>query len=136
MKLQPYVFFYGRCEEALDFYKTTFGGNYEASRNSDAPAEMTSQLPAEFKNKIMHASFTAPGVAFFASDGREAKTINPDDGNVSLCLEAADASEGDRIAKALADGGTTVMPLDAAFWGGRFGIIHDRFGIEWFITSP
>lgn len=136
MKLQPYVFFYGRCEEALDFYKAAFGGNYQAQRNSDAPAEMTAQLDEAFKNKIMHASFTAPGVAFYASDGREAKTIDPDEGNVSLCLDAADAAEGDRVAKALADGGKTVMPLEAAFWGGRFGMVQDRFGIEWMITAP
>lgn len=136
MNMQPYVFFYGRCEEALEFYKKTFGGTYEASRNSDLPAEMASEVSEDSKNNIMHASFTSPGVSFLASDGRERKTVDPDAGNISLCLDAADAGEGDRVAKALAEGGKTVMPLGPAFWGGRFGVVNDRFGIEWMITAP
>ncbi|MDP9110624.1 MAG: VOC family protein, partial [Candidatus Eremiobacteraeota bacterium] len=85
-QLRPYVFFYGRCEEALEFYKSVFGGTYEAMRNSDAPAEITAQMPPNSMNNIMHASFTAPGFSFLASDGREEKKIDPEDGNVSLTL--------------------------------------------------
>jgi PhnB protein len=132
--LQPYIFFYGRCEEALEFYKNAFGGTYEAMRNSDSP--MADQVGGEWKNKIMHASFTAPGVSFFASDGREAKPIDPEEGNISLALNATDASTGERIFKALGEGGKVSMPLDNAFWGGRFGQVVDRFGIEWMLTTP
>lgn len=136
MNLQPYVFFYGRCEEALEFYKKTFGGSYEAQRNSDMPAEMAAQAGEDSKNDIMHARFSAPGVAFLASDGRERKAVDPDAGNISLCIESENAADGDRLVQALAEGGTTVMPFGPAFWGGRFGIVHDRFGIEWLISSP
>jgi PhnB protein len=134
LQLAPYIFFYGRCEEALEFYKKALGGTYEAMRNTDSP--MADQTPPDFKNKIMHASFTAPGVSFFASDGREAKTINPDEGNISIALNAIERADGERVFNALADGGKVTMPLDDAFWGGRFGMLVDKFGIEWMFTMP
>jgi PhnB protein len=136
LQLAPYIFFYGRCEEALEFYKKVLGGTYEMMRMADAPKEMIEHVPADFRNKVMHASFTAPGVVFMASDGREAKTIDPDAGNISLALSAKDRAEGDRVFKALSEGGNVTMPLDDAFWGGRFGTFNDRFGIEWRVTSP
>jgi PhnB protein len=135
-QLLPYIFFYGRCEEALEFYKKVFGGTYELQRNEQAPADCGMSLPPEFKNKAMHAAFTAPGIAFMASDGREAKAVDPEEGNVSLALSLPEAHEGERIFKALAEGGTVKMPLAEAFWGGKFGLIQDRFGNEWMITAP
>ncbi|MBV8298591.1 MAG: VOC family protein [Candidatus Eremiobacteraeota bacterium] len=134
MELVPYVFFYGRCQEALDFYKSVFGGSYQAMRVADSP--MKDQSPPEAANNIMHASFTAPGVKFFASDGREVKTVDPDAGNISLALNEVDGADAERIVKALADGGKLVMPLEPAFWGGRFAMVVDRFGNEWLITAP
>lgn len=134
LQLQPYIFFYGRCEEALEFYKKALGGTYEAMKNAESP--MADQVPPDFKNKIMHASFTAPGVSFFASDGREPKKIDPDEGNISLALNATDAAQGERVFNALAEGGTVSMPIADAFWGGRFGMLQDRFGIEWMFTLP
>jgi PhnB protein len=134
MQLLPYVFFYGRCEEALEFYKSVFGGSYDMMRISDTP--MAGDFPPGSGNRVMHATFKANGVNFMASDGREDKTIDPDAGNMSLALSAEDAAEGERIFAALAEGGKVAMPLDAAFWGGRFGMIVDRFGNEWMITVP
>jgi PhnB protein len=134
MQLQPYIFFYGRCEEALEFYKKTFGGTYELMRVKDTP--MAAQMPPEQRDKVMHASFTANGITFLAADGRETKVIDPDAGNISLSLAATDAAEGDRVFGALSDGGKVMMPLEEAFWGGRFGMLVDRFGIEWMVTAP
>jgi PhnB protein len=134
MQLQPYIFFYGRCEEALEFYKKTFGGTYELMRVKDTP--MAAQMPPEQRDKVMHASFTANGITFLAADGRETKVIDPDAGNISLSLAATDAAEGDRVFGALTDGGKVTMPLEEAFWGGRFGMLVDRFGIEWMVTAP
>jgi PhnB protein len=133
-ELEPYIFFYGRCEEALEFYKKVLGGTYDLQRTSETP--MAEHVPPDFRNKVMHASFRAPGLAFMASDGREAKAVDPDAGNVSLALAAPDRAAGDRVFKALAEGGEVKMPLDEAFWGGRFGMLHDRFGLEWMITTP
>jgi PhnB protein len=134
LQLAPYVFFYGRCEEALDFYKSIFGGSYELQRTSQTP--MADQVSADFREKVMHAYFSAPGITFMASDGRESKTIDPEDGNISLALSAKDRTEGNRAFDALSQGGQVVMALDDAFWGGRFGIVNDRFGTQWLITTP
>jgi PhnB protein len=136
MQLQPYVFFYGRCEEALEFYKAALGGTYEAMRVADAPADVKEHMPPGSDKLIMHASFTSGGLSFLCADGRDVKPIDPDAGNISLALAATDTAEGDRVFKALSDGGKVTMPLDNAFWGGRFGMIVDRFGNEWMITSP
>ncbi|HEY9085124.1 MAG TPA: VOC family protein [Candidatus Tyrphobacter sp.] len=139
MQLVPYIFFYGRAEEALEFYKSVLGGTYEAMRSGDAPEEISREINPEHKQKIMNASFTAPGISFMCSDGRpddDAKRIDPDEGNISLALSVTDGAEGNRLFAALSQGGSVRVPLDDAFWGGRFGIIHDRFGIEWMVTAP
>jgi PhnB protein len=136
MKLEPYIFFYGRCEEALAFYKKILGGEYSLNRFEGG--SMGHDLPADYKNKIMHADFEAPGVKFMASDGPPGKAVDPDAGNIALSLEISTRAEGERIFNALADGGKVTMPMGDVEWGGggRFGILHDRFGNEWMISSP
>jgi len=133
-KLVPYIFLNGRCEEALEFYKSVFGGGYEMMRVGDSA--VASEMPPDAGNRVMHASFTAGDVAFMASDGREVKTVDPDAGNVSLALTFEDASRGEDVFNALAAGGKTVVPLDTAFWGGRFGNVVDKFGTDWLVTLP
>ena len=132
MQLEAYLFFYGRCEEALEFYKTALGGTYEISRVGETP--MGAGAPPEYRNKIMHATFKGPGYTFMCSDGRERKTIDPDEGNISLSLATKDAAEGERVFKNLSDGGKVTMPLDKVPWGGTFGMVVDRFGVEWMIS--
>lgn len=120
----PYIFFYGRCKEALEFYKETFGGSYELT-------------PDEDPEKVMHAAFNAPGIHLMASDGAEIKTVDPDAGNISIALTAANRAEGERVFEALSASGTVVMPFTEASWGGYFGIANDRFGTQWLInTTP
>jgi PhnB protein len=132
LQLRPYIFLYGRCEEALDFYKGVFGGTYEIMRVKDTPVK--DHFPAEFGDKVMHASFTSPSISFFAADGRESKAVDPESGNISLAISTTNVEEAERIFKALSDGGEVKMPLEEAFWGGKFGMIHDRFGNEWLVT--
>lgn len=133
MQLEPYIFFYGRCEEALEFYKSAIGGTFELSRFEGSP--MAEQVPANLRNKIMHASFKGDGFSFMASDGDLSKTIDPEGGNVSLSLGVNDAAQAQRVFNALADGGKVKMPFADAFWGGKFGVLDDRFGNEWMVTS-
>jgi PhnB protein len=133
-KLVPYIFFYGRCAEALEFYKGVFGGSYEAMRVSDTP--MASEMPPEAANSIMHASFTADGVAFMASDGGSVKPVDTDAGNISVALSFDDAASGERVFNALAAGGKVERGIENAFWGGRFGMLTDKFGTEWMCTLP
>ena len=132
--LQPYIFFYGRCEEALEFYKSVFGGSYELMRVSETP--VASHMPPDSGNRVMHASFTADDIAFMASDGQDVKPVDTDSGNVSLALGLEDAARGERIFAALSAGGKVGMPIDTAFWGGRFGMVTDKFGTEWMMTLP
>ena len=134
-ELKPYIFLYGRCAEALEFYKSVFGGSYEAMRVGDSP--MATEMPPGTENNVMHASFTADGISFFASDGREVKTIDPEAGNTALALNFDDGARGEQTFNALgAGGGKITMPIDNAFWGGRFGIVVDKFGNEWMMTLP
>jgi PhnB protein len=133
-QLVPYLFLYGRCEEALEFYKGVFGGSYELMRIADTP--MASEMPPGSGNRVMHASFTADGIAFMASDGQGTKPVDTDAGNVSLALSFDDGHRGERVFNGLAAGGTIGMPIDKAFWGGRFGMVTDKFGSEWMVTLP
>lgn len=131
---QPYIFFYGRCKEALDFYAGVFGGTYEAMRVGDSPFKDDPEMGGN--NRIMHASFESPGVNFLCSDGKDDKKIDPEEGNISVAISTTDKAEGERIVKRLSEGGTVKMPLSDAFWGGRFANVVDRFGNDWMITTP
>lgn len=133
-QLVPYIFFYGKCEQALEFYKGVFGGTYEMMRVSDTP--MASQMPPEAAQSVMHASFTADDIAFMAADGQTVKSVDPEAGNISIALSCDDGPRGERIFDALSAGGNVGMPIDKAFWGGRFGIVTDKFGTEWMMTLP
>lgn len=132
MQLEPYIFFYGRCEEALEFYKSAIGGEFELNRFEGSP--MADQVPPDFRIKVMHATFKGPGFTFMASDGRPDKQLDPDAGNISLSLGTSDEAEGQRVFNALAQGGNVMMPIADTFWGSKFGMVTDRFGTEWMIT--
>jgi len=131
MQLEPYLFFHGRCEEALTFYKVCFGGDFEVNRFAGSPME--GDVGPEFRDKIMHANFVAGDLKFMASDGRPG---SPPDGqdDIVLSLATSDAAEGERVFKTLSEGGEVGMPLKEMFWGGRFGELTDRFGVQWMVS--
>jgi PhnB protein len=133
MQLEPYIYFYGRCEEALEFYKSSLGGDYEANRFEGSP--MAEQVPADQRHKIMHATFKGDGFSFMASDGDLSKSIDPDAGNIALSIGIPDAARAEQVFDALAQGGEVRMQFAPAFWGGKFGILTDKFGTEWMVTS-
>jgi PhnB protein len=133
-QLAPYIYFYGRCEEALEFYKGAFGGKYDMMRVGDAPPEHG--MPPEAAKLVMHATFTADDITFMAADGRDIKPVDPDAGNIALSLGFDDGARGERVFNALAAGGKVHMPIDKAFWGGRFGMLTDKFGTEWMVVLP
>lgn len=131
MQLEPYLFFHGRCEEALEFYRSCFGGEYSMNRYAGSPME--AQVEPDFRDKIMHASFAAGDLTFMAADGRPGPPPDGED-DVVLSLATGDAVEGERVFAALAAGGTVDMPLQETFWGGRFGQVTDRFGVQWMLS--
>jgi PhnB protein len=131
LELQPYLFFYGKCEEALAFYKTIFGGKIDSvMRMKEAPPEMPA--PPNWSEKIMNARFESGAVKFMASDGSP-DTANVD-GNISLTLITRDEAEASTIFNKLAAGGQVSMPLTDMFWNAKFGVLKDKYGIEWFIN--
>ena len=132
MQLEPYLFFYGRTEEALNFYKDVFRGEItQLNRFEGSPME--SEMPPEAKKQIMHATFKGPGFSFMASEGR--RTGPEGENNVSLSIYEKDGAEAKRIFDRLADGGNVAMPLQDAFWGGKFGMTTDKFGIDWMVST-
>ncbi len=131
MELEPYLFFSGNCEEALNFYKGIFGGEVsEISRWKDAPAEM--DMPAELGQRIMHANFKSPTLKFMASDSRP--TTKYGDGRISLSLGTTDVAEAQRVWDVLAKGGTIDVEFEDSFWGAKFGMVTDKYGIDWMIN--
>jgi PhnB protein len=132
MQLEPYLFFHGRCEEALNFYKECLRGEIVGINRFEG-SPMESNVDPDFRNKVMHASFVAGDVKFMASDGRPGAGPDGQD-DVALSLATSDAAEGERVFAALAQGGTVEMPLEVAFWGGKFGSLTDRFGIQWMVS--
>jgi PhnB protein len=125
--LEPYLHFNGSCEEALALYAKAFKGEItEVNRYGDGPMS----VPESWKKKLMHASFRAPGIAFMASDARPDRRVGSGD-NVQLSVNHDDPAEQDRVWGVLSDGATVTMPLAEQFWGARFGMLVDRFGIHW-----
>jgi PhnB protein len=130
MNVQPYLFFDGRCEEALDFYKKALGAKVDMTmRFKESPDPNTCAPGSE--NKIMHAAFKIGDTQVLASDGRcEGK---PNFQGFSLTINAKDEAEADRLFAALGDGGQVQMPLTKTFFSPRFGMVADRFGVGWMI---
>ncbi|MCO6429067.1 VOC family protein [Nitrosomonas communis] len=131
--IQPYLFFGGRCEEALDFYRTALGAQVEMLlRHKDSPEPPPpGMLQAGFDNKIMHAAFRIGGSTLMASDGcQEGANF----GGFSLSLTVPAVTEAERAFAVLADGGQVQMPLTKTFWSPCFGMVTDRFGISWMIN--
>ncbi len=135
MLVQPYLFFDGRCEEALAFYEKAIGAKSRLMRFNDSPEQHASASanPAN-GDKIMHAHVVVGETAFMASDG-DCKGQAHFAG-FSLSLTVADAAEAQRSFTALCEGGETVMPLSKTFFSSSFGMLKDRFGVHWMVMSP
>jgi PhnB protein len=130
VKVQPYVFFDGRCEEAIEFYKKALGAECTfMMRFKESPDGMPGHGSPE---KIMHAFFTVGGTGIVASDGY-AKG-NPEFKGFSLSISAKNIEEAERIFAALSDGGKVTQPLIEAFFSPRFGMVNDRFGLGWMVV--
>lgn len=129
----PYLFFGGRCEDALEFYKTAVGAKVDMMmRFKDSPeAPPPGAVPPDFDDKIMHASFRIGNTVIMASDGCESGSAF---GGFALSLVPTDKEEATRMFNALAEGGTVTMPLGETFFSPCFGMLRDRFGLEWMIA--
>ena len=132
MSVQPYLFFNGRCEEAIEFYRKAVGAEVDALiRFKDSPEPPESgQMPPGSEDKVMHASFKVGETEILASDGRCAGPQAKFAG-FSLTISVPDEATADRLFTALAEGGEVRMPLGRTFFSPRFGMLADRFGVGW-----
>jgi|RhiMethySRZTD1v2_1073278.scaffolds.fasta_scaffold13042_7 PhnB protein len=130
MQVQPYVFFEGRCQEALEFYRRALGAEIMAMmRYKESPDPGMIQPGTE--DKVMHAAFRVGDTTVFASDGRASG--QPSFQGFALSLTVRDEREADRLFTALVDGGQVIMPLTTTFFSPRFGMTSDRFGVSWMV---
>jgi PhnB protein len=133
MNVQPYLFFEGRCEEALTFYKKALGAEViMLMRNKEAPDKPPEgRVAPNSEDKILHASFKIGDSIINASDG--GCYGNPIFKGVSLSLQVRDEAQAERAFNALAESGKVHMPLMKTFFSPRFGMVEDRFGVSWMI---
>lgn len=138
MRVQPYLYFEGRCEEAIELYSKVFGAEVTMlMRYRDSPEpQQPGMLPPGNENKVMHSSFTIGETTVMASDGR--CSGKADFKGVSLTVPVNSDNDAERLFAALSDGGQVQMPLTKIFFSSRFGMVADRFGVSWMIiaTSP
>jgi PhnB protein len=135
MHVQPYLYFHGRCEDAVEFYRTALGAHaIELLRFKDAPQPVPPDaLPPGYDDKIMHGTFQVGETTVMVSDGG----VSAADGftGFSLAITVTAEAEADRIFTALAEGGQVGMPLGKTFWSPRFGTVTDRFGVTWMVNT-
>lgn len=133
MKVQPYLFFDGRCEEALEFYKKAIGAQvgmmmrFGESPDGHGPEGVSG-------DKVMHASFFVGNTLIMASDGW-AKG-QPKFEGFCLSLSAKDEADSQKLFSALSDGGEVTQPLAKTFFSPSFGMVKDKFGVHWMVMVP
>jgi PhnB protein len=135
MIVQPYLFFDGRCEEAVDFYRSKVGAKVDMMmRFSDGPEpSQPGMVPPGAENKIMHASFRIGETEVMASDGR--CLGKPDFQGFALSITAPTVPEAERLFAALSEGGQVQMPMGKTFFASAFGMVGDRFGVSWMVIA-
>ena len=133
--VQPYLFFDGKCEEALEFYKNAIGAEIEMlmrfKENPDKPDP--SHVPPNSDDKVMHAAFRVGETQILASDGMCAG--KPAFQGFGLTLNAKSDAEAEKLFAAVGRGGQVQMPLGKTFFASKFGMVADRFGIMWMVIA-
>jgi PhnB protein len=133
--LNPYLNFQGNTEEAFNFYKSVFGGEFIAvMRLKDTPE--ADKVPAHEQDKIMHMALPiGKGNILMGTDMLESMGQTLQAGNnLSLSVNVDSEGEADKLFHGLAAGGQVTMPLEKTFWGDYFGMLTDQFGIQWMIS--
>ena len=131
MRVNPYLVFNGRCEEAFTFYAECLGGKIEAMLpHAGTPAE--SHVPAEWREKIMHARLNVGEDVIMGSDAPPGHFEQPK--GFSVTIQLTEPAEADRIFQRLSEGATVTMPIQQTFWAARFGMLVDRFGTPWMVN--
>jgi PhnB protein len=130
--VQPYLFFGGRCEEELDFYRKTIGAEVVTlTRFKEAP-QAVPDMPDCFDEKIMHVNVRVGESTFMASDGQCEGNANFE--GFSMSITVPNDAEAERVFNALSEDGLVTMPLEKTFWTSKFGMLQDKFGLGWMVS--
>ena len=130
--VQPYLFFGGQCEEALEFYRKALGAEVQMLMRYKESPEQQRPVPDCFEEKVMHASFRVGETVVMASDGMcDGK---PAFEGFSLSITVPDEAAAERVFAALGEGGLITMRLEKTFWAPKFGMLADRFGVGWMVS--
>ena len=137
--INPYLNFNGNCEEAFNFYKSVFGGEFAMlMRFKDIPAEEMDadhQMPDSEGQKIMHVSLpVGQSTILMGSDVPSVMGMVQNGSNFAIAISTDSEAETDEIFNGLSAGGQVTMPLDKVFWGSYFGMLTDKFGIQWMVS--
>lgn len=131
--INPYLNFNGKTEEAFNFYKSVFGGEFTSlMRFGETPG--CEDMPVTEKDGIMHISYQIGSTMLMASDVPSSMEQVKFGSSVSLCINVEAREEADRIFNGLSEGGNVSMPMQDMFWGDYFGMLTDKFGIQWMIS--
>lgn len=133
MQIIGYINFPGNTREAMNFYKECLGGELTLMTIGGSPIE--GHMPADRHNDILHSSLEKDGMSLLASDMMTKDEITVGN-NVSLMLNCASEEETYRVYESLSAGGKATYPVKPAFWGGLFGNLVDKYGINWSIHFP
>lgn len=128
INLNPYLMFDGNCREAMDFYKRLFGGTLK----STTFGEVDDSCPKAMRDSIMHSSLITDELVLLGSDNPDPKPTGS--GNISLALNGSDEQRITGFFRQLSEGGRVVIPLEKQMWGDIFGVVSDRFGIDWMVN--
>ncbi len=132
MDFAPYVHFSGNCEEALAFYVKVLNGKI-SFKHTYGESPMAGMVPADFGNKIMHATLEFGGHRLYACDAPPDRqgTIQ----GITLSIGTSEPAESEKIFHALSEGGNVTMPFQKTFWSAGFGMFNDKFGVAWMVNT-
>lgn len=132
MRIEPYLMFNGRCEEAIGFYQQALGAKLTMlMRFDESPEPSLMPLPSDWGKKVMHSSLLVGNTRVMASDGMSTEPVNF--AGITLSISADDEAHAHKLFDALANGGKIFMPLGKTFWSPCFGMTSDRFGVSWMV---
>jgi PhnB protein len=132
MKISPYLIFDGQCEAAFTLYEQVLGGAI-TFKQTHGESPTAAQVAPGWQDKIMHITLAVGDYVVMGSDAPPGHYQKPQGVQVSISVN--DAREGERVFKALAEGGTVSMPFQKTFWSPGFGMLVDRFGTPWMVNS-
>lgn len=134
MKSGTYLHFNGNCEEAMNFYKDILDGEFSMfMRFSDAPKEVM-EVPEFMQKLVMHCTLDFGDTSIFASDYLNEDQPFVAGSNFAVSLNTDDEEQAISVFNSLAEGGTIMMSFMEAFWGGKFGMLQDKFGVQWMLS--